>query len=229
MKKVIVFFAAFSAFTALAQDPSASCIKDLANDARLQILADKFVFDVSKGQPLEVLANKEIPNSQEKIALSFLATESDKCLELGADWRKVTYNANVNALVNTFRVEGAIVLSDLYAGNSTFGDVAKIRSKKAAEFKNAIEALQKEAQIQKDLEFKRTADEAYQRRLAERLAWQQQEENRRRDAIQALQNFKPLPIVDIPFTPMPLRVSPPNRTQTTNCTTYRNSMNCVTN
>ena len=159
MKKCIIFcIGILGACYSLAQDPTVLCATELKADARVQILADKLVFDATKWQALEVLANKSKPTANEKVALSVFAAESERCLELGADWRLKTYPAAINTLLSNFRVESVTALSDLYGGNISYGEFARFRVKKMNELKNSIDTVNRELQVQEEIIKKQRED-----------------------------------------------------------------------
>lgn len=245
MKNYIVLLGGiFLAFHTLAQDPTIQCATELKADSRVQILADKLVFDETKWQSLEVLANKSKPTAKEKIALSVFAAESERCLELGADWRLKTYPAAINTLINNFRVESVTALSDLYGGNISYGDLARFRVKKMNELKNSMEAVNRDIQAQKEIADKQReealvkwAEKRNQDFQANRQAelqqeqarqqQQQQQELARRQAItaQIQQNIKAQQEANDAFLQ---KIQTP-RPQTTNCTRYGNSVSCTSN
>lgn len=247
MKNYIVFLGGiFLAFHTFAQDPTIQCATELKADSRVQILADKLVFDETKWQSLEVLANKSKPTPKEKIALSVFAAESERCLDLGADWRLKTYPAAINTLINNFRVESVTALSDLYGGNISYGDLARFRVKKMNELKNSMEAVNRDVQAQKEIADKQREEalvkwaekrnqdfqanrqaelQQEQARQQQEQARQQQEQARKQALVtQALENLK---IQQDNFKPYYLPVQPIQRQQTTNCTRYGNTVNCT--
>lgn len=259
MKKHIIFYSGiFVACYSFAQDPTALCATELKADARVQILADKLVFDETKWQSLEVLANKTKPTAKEKVALSIFAAESERCLDLGAEWRLKTYPAAINTLINTFRVEAVTALSDLYAGGITYGDLARFRVKKANELKISMGAVYRDVQAQKELADKQRDEALAKQRETDRQAdmqreaitqqqqfarqqqeqARQQQEQARRQALvtQMQQNFKAQQDGSDAFFRQLQQAQVPLTTmqqttnqQTTNCTKYGNSMRCITN
>lgn len=212
----------------IAQDPSTACLAELRADSRIQAIEQKVPFDVSKGQPLEVLASKAKPNNEEKAALSFLASEGERCFDLGSEWRQKNYPPEVNALMTTYRVEMVSALADLYAGNITYGELAKFRAKQVADLKNNVDAIAAKA------EAKRVAKAQHQQELAAQQQQEQQqaqaqreanirqeEEARRQAALQLLLNRQPYQ----PYVQQPYLVPVP---QTTNCTAFGNQLRCTT-
>ena len=221
---------------AAAQDPTPPCLAQLRDDSRVQSLLEKLPFDVTKGQPLEVLANKTKPTAQEKTALSYFAAEGERCLDLGDEWREKNYPAAAMALLRTYRVELLSALAELYAGNMTFGDVAKFRAKQTSDLKNSLETVVREVQAQREAAEKQrdaaASQEsrlneqreaiAQQQRFAQQQAAQQQEEARRQAALQFLMNrpaYQPNQLQPYQMPPLP-------RSQTTNCVVNGNQVNC---
>lgn len=244
---ILIFVVVFACRSALAQDPSASCIQQLGGDQRLQLLFKKAPLDISKGQPLEVLANLTKPTIKEKAALSILVAELDRCTDVGSDWRRQNYPASINGYVNSYQSFLRSALADLYVGKITFGDFAKIRDREYAELLNKVniegQQLQtrrtetarqqeQEAARQKDQEAKAaeaqrqtevrlwTEKVESQRRFAKQQEAQAEESNRQA-AMQFLLNQRQArPSQMQPYqTPIP---------RTTNCSTFGNETNCTT-
>jgi hypothetical protein len=248
MKKCIILcIGILGACYSLAQDPTVLCATELKADARVQILADKLVFDETKWQSLEVLSNKSKPTAKEKIALSVFAAESERCLELGADWRLKTYPAAINTLLSNFRVESVTALSDLYGDNTSYGEFARFRVKKMNELKNSIDAVNRELQVQEEILKKQREDALIKwtekknsefqanRAIEQRQALamqelekskQEQEEARNQALIkQSIDNLKSQLNTPNPYyKPLPTIQRP----QTTNCIRYGNQVDCVT-
>ena len=223
---------------AWAQNPTTECLAQLKEDAKLQILWEKLPFDVTRGQSLEVLANKTKPTMKEKAALSFFTSESERCVDLGAEWRQQNFDPAVISLFATYRVEIVSALADLYAGKTTYGDFGKFRAKQTADLKNNVDAVsrslrtqqaandkQRQEAVAQQNEAGRQAQEQrvaieLQQQFARQQAEEQQEEARRQASLQYLRNQKPY---QVPLYQMPIQ-----RTQTTNCTALGNQMNCTT-
>ena len=224
---------------AIAQDPSAVCIQQLGGDERLQSLFKKAPLDISKGQPLEVMANQSKATAKEKAALSLLVSELDKCTELGADWRKQNYPPSINAYGSTYQSFLRAALADLYAGKLTFGDFAKVRDKEFTELRNKITFEVQQIQAQRDMEKRKQEQEARsaedqrqanavrqaeqaeaQRRYAEQQAMQA-DESRRQAALQLLLNQRQAQ----PYQVQPYQMPVP---RTTSCNTIGNQAYCTT-
>lgn len=223
----------------MAQDPSAACIQQLGGDERLQALFKKAPLDISKGQPLEVLANQSKATAKEKAALSILVSELDRCTELGADWRKQNYPASINGYGNSYQSFLRSAIADLYAGKLSFGDFAKARDREFTELLNkvnnevqqlqaqrAANARQQEqaaatAEEQRKAEMRRSFEQAEARRHEAEQQAIRAEESRRQAAIQYLQNQRQMRPIQVQPYQMPVPT-------TTNCNTFGNQTNCTT-
>ena len=229
MKNLLAFLLSVSAGGfAWAQDPSTACLAELKADSRLSPIEGKVPFDVTKGQSLEVLANKAKPNEQEKAALSYMASEGERCLELGTEWRQKNYPSEINALMTTYRVEIVSALADLYAGNITYGELAKFRAKQAADLKNQVEVVAARVEQIRRMDARRLEEAATQQQDERRRAEaqreaiaRQDEENRRQAALQILLNRRA-------YQPTPLQPYQMPVPQTTNCSAYGNQLSCTT-
>ncbi|MDP1742926.1 hypothetical protein [Polaromonas sp.] len=224
---------------AMAQDPSVACIQQLGGDDRLQSLFKKAPLDISKGQPLEVLANQSKATAKEKAALSILVSELDRCTELGADWRKQNYPASINGYGNTYQSFLRSAIAELYAGKLTFGDFAKARDRELTELLNKVsqevqqiqaqragEKRQQEqaanaAEEQRRAAARRSADQAEAQRRYEEQQAMQAEESRRQATLQYLLNQRQVQ----PYQVQPYQIPIP---KTTNCTTFGGQTNCIT-
>lgn len=213
-----------AALNASAEDPSVACLTQIRDNPNAQVLWSKYPFDVSKGQSLEVLSSTDRPSADERAALSFLATEGQQCLDLGTEWRRANYPTEVNALMETYRVNALSAMADLYAGKVTFGEMAKTRAKLASDFTNQMQAVVSKRKADQTAAEQRRQDVAEQRAYAESQARQQQDavaqqqaESARRQAVFQLLT-RPNPI-SLPQVPQPV---------TTNCWAAGNSVNCTT-
>lgn len=223
------------------ENPSIACISQLKDDARIQILADKIPFDITQSQPLETLANKSKPTAKEKVALSFFVAEGERCANLGAYWREKNVPPEINGLLAAYRIDAVAAIADLYAGKISYGDLAKLRAKSAAELKVRVDAVVRDLQekrasaqlgrqeaeaLRKQAETQareRREMNEQQQRFAQQQAEQQQDEARRQAAMQMLMNQRPSRPYQIQPYQMPIQ-----RSQTTNCEVLGNQMNCTT-
>lgn len=258
MKKItFIIFGLLLAFNVKAEvlaqpstDPTIGCIDQLRVDARFQSLFEKMPIDITKGQPLEVLASKSKVTTKEKNALSLFTAEGEKCFALGSEWRQKNYLPSVVNLLEKYRVDVLSVLADLYSGNLTFGATAKTRAKLLTEFNSNLsgiirdtqalretaekqrlesEAKESEAKVARDLNIQLQLErdqrqEQYTRereQFANQQAEQQQLENRRNALLPYL--MKPYQPYQLPAYQMPIQ-----RQQNTNCTVNGNQMNCTT-
>lgn len=210
-----------AASRASAQDPSTACIMQMKDDPRLQMLWIKYPFDASTGQSLEVLSNPDKPTADEQAALSYVATEGERCFDLGADWRKGNYPSQVNALLATYRVDTLSAMADLYAGKVTFGEMAKTRARLLSDLLNQAQAVASKLKADREVEAHRQRDIAEQRANAEAqqegAAKQQAETARRQALLQILMQAQ-----------RTTQIPPPRQPITTNCWGLGNNINCTT-
>lgn len=242
---ILTFVVVFACRSALAQDPSVSCIQQLGGDQRLQLLYKKAPLDISKGQPLEVLANQSKPTTKEKAALSILVAELDRCTEVGSDWRKQNHPASINGYVNSYQSFLRSALADLYVGKITFGDFAKTRDREYAELLNKVniegrqlqarradatrlqeqeaarqqEPEAKAAEVQRQTEVRIWIEKVEAQRRFAAQQEMQADESKRQAAMQFLLNRRQEQPLYLPPIPIP---------KTTNCSTYGNQTNCTT-
>lgn len=213
-------FSSVLCFAAYAQDPSAACLEQLRNDPRYLPVAEKVPFDVTKGQPIELLASTAKPNAAEKAALSFLATEGERCYELGDRWRTENYGPEISGYMLTYRVDLVSAMADLYAGKITFGDLAKFRAKQMAELKSKVDLAVARVKASRDAAQQAAAarqqeEDARLRQYQEAQA-RQAEESRRQAALMLLMNRPQLQAPRLQPYVMPV----PAPRQSTNCTSY---------
>ena len=237
MNKLIWALAVIPFFgSAVAQSPTNTCASQLGEDAKFQSLFKKAPFDISKGQPLEVLGNQSKATLSDKAALEIFVTELDRCWALGADWRKQNYPASINGYSNSYQSFLRLAIADLYAGKLTFGDFAKARDKAQTEFLNKVNMEVGQIQAQRAGEKQqqeqqssaaalRSAERAEeQRRYEEQRLFAEQEamrvaESRRQEAIRSFYESnkpQPLPIIQLP------------QRRTTDCSTLGNYTTCTT-
>jgi hypothetical protein len=191
-------------------DPSRPCVEQLRSDASVVQLTGKYVFDITGGQPLEVLANSSKPSPQDQAALSDLLEKEEQCLVLGADWRAAHYPPELIAAMSQYLSGALDEVADLYAGKSTYGETARRRAALLAQFQS------KQAAIVSDLQQRRAKaqDEIEARR---QLALSQQEEARRMEIIDRMLRRASLP--------QPTIAPAASNTQ---CFTIGSTLNCST-
>lgn len=218
--------------SAVAQDPSTACLEQLRTDSRYLPVAEKVPFDVTKGQPLELLASAERPTAAEKAALSFLATEGERCYELGDRWRTENYGAEINGYMLAYRVDLVSAMADLYAGKLTFGDLAKFRAKQMTDLKVKIDSAVARArtaresrEAERQAAASRRRDEEARAQQAQEVQMRQFEESRRQAALMMLLN-RPQP--QAPQLKPYIMPTPAPRTST-NCTSYLSGNQLHTN
>jgi len=242
--RAIVFLLYFLSQAAVAQgkDPAIDCLMKLKDDARFSLLFAKMPMDITKGQPIELMADGSKINAKEKAQLSIFVKEGQACYDSGADWRQQNYPVQMNSIMIAYVADGVSVMADLYSGKMTVGEVAKYRAKRLAEFQVAIntavqdikakqeakleaeEAQRKIVQNQERLQQERMQQERQlaeeRQRQEQELAYQQQQqqESRRQAALKFI--FRPQPAFQLPIPPQP---------RFTNCLTSGNMTNCTTN
>jgi hypothetical protein len=195
----------------------------LRDEPKLQAMWVKFPFDPSKGQSLDVLSNPDKPTADDRAALSYLATEGERCFDLGADWRKANYPVQVNALLATYRVDTLSALADLYAGKITFGEMAKTRVRLESDLMNQAQAVVSKLKADRAADEQRQRDVAAQRTYAEAQARQQQEAA----ATQQAELARRQAVLQLLSRPTQISLPQPPKTTTTNCLAYGNAINCT--
>ena len=221
-------------------DPTVACMEKLKSNTELEGLFKKMPLDVSKGQPIEILANNTKATATEKKSILKFIELIETCSNEGSDWRTKNYPVAINNMGAKFQSDTKIAIADLYSGKLTFGELAKIRTKMMTDFIANLQAevakikdartLQEEAiakKAQSDLERDRLRTEAIKDRnaqlAAERQAIAEQnaamaEEARRQSVLQyymrSLPTYQPLPMPKAPTM--------------TNCNAYGNQLNCIT-
>jgi len=226
---------------AQAKDPSSDCLMRLKDDDRFTLLFAKMPMDISKGQPIEVMADSSKVSIKEKSQLSVFVKEGQACYESGTDWRQKNYPAEANSLMISYTVDVLSAMADLYAGKMTYGEVAKYRAKRMAEFQVSINSVvqqikskqatdaaqaklvQDEVRLQKErLQHESDMAEVQQRQERE-LAYQQQEESRRSAALQ----FFFAQRLQTQAQPI-YQIQQPPRSLVTNCSTSGGMTSCTT-
>jgi hypothetical protein len=92
----------------------------------LQILKGKI--DLLKGPvSLETLSNNKKPTQNEKVAILAFDKAVEQCRELGKEWRIKNVPSTVNSMVDSAFSSLKLLLAELYAGRTTYGDFAKNR------------------------------------------------------------------------------------------------------
>lgn len=206
-----------------ALDPSSKCLMLMRDDPQAQVLWSKMPFDVSKGQPLEILASNDKPTPDEKAALSFVATQWQSCLDLGEAWRHRNYPAEVNALLTTYRTDGLLALADLYGGKITYGEMARIRAKLSTDLKNNVDAVVAKTTAQREDDARHVQELAAARNEADRQAQMQADIQRQSALRQAALEMLSRPAYQVPLYQIPIQ-----KTTITNCLVAPGSVNCTT-
>jgi hypothetical protein len=171
---LLVFSAASISASALGNplDESNACIAALQGDPKIQILSSKFPYDIFSSPTLEILANKSKPTPKEKVALSYLNIEREKCIDIGNEFRRNNFPVDIQALATTFRSDSVSTLADLYAGKMTYGEAAKVRAKIAADFRMNLDSLVQKYQAQEEIRQRQNQEAEDLKRSEERQAKQ---------------------------------------------------------
>lgn len=107
-------------------DPSDACIANLPSQKELQILKGKI--DLASGPvSLETLSNNKKPTQNEKLAILTFDKTVEQCRELGKEWRIKNVPPTINGMVDRAFSSLKLLLAELYAGRTTYGDFAKNR------------------------------------------------------------------------------------------------------
>ena len=234
------------------EDPTPACLVALSQDGRLKAIQDKIAIVDAKYQTLDMLSNDKKPTKNERSLISLWATEGNKCIELGAQWRLQNYPPTVVALFNGYVSDLNSLGADLYSGKITYGAFAKKRAEKAKEFDtNAGKAVQEyivqqqaldQQQRIADQQLKQREEEtARQNELAQRQEYyrkqemeRQAAEAQRREKIEILkylnEAYKPIPLPKLSSTPLqstPVPMHQPIRQpSTTSCQWIGNQFVC---
>lgn len=237
------------------EDPTPACLVALSQDGRLKAIQDKIAIVDAKYQTLDMLSNDKKPTKNERSLISLWATEGNKCIELGAQWRLQNYPPTVVALFNGYVSDLNSLGADLYSGKIAYGTFAKKRAEKAKEFDaNAGKAVQEYVVQQQALDQQqRIADQQLKQReeetvrqneLAQRQEYYRQQEMKQRAAevasrqaidIMRIYNetYKPIQLPKISTQPLqtaPMQAAEPIRRQsTTNCRWFFDQLQCTTN
>ena len=252
---VLGLFCIFTRLASASEDPTPACLVALSQDGRLKAIQGKIAIVDAKFQTLDMLSNDKKPTKNERSLISLWATEGNKCIELGSQWRLQNYPPTVVALFNGYVSDLNSLGADLYSGKITYGEFAKKRAEKAKEFDtNAGKAVQ-EYMVQQqaldqqqriaDQQFKQREEEtARQNELEQRQEYYRQQEMKQRAAEAASrqaidiikiynETYKPIQLPKISTQPLqtaPMPAAEPIRRQsTTNCRWFFDQLQCTTN
>lgn len=164
-----------------AQSSSDQCLQNIEDDPAAAAIKGKVAFNV-KNQTIEMLANTQKPNAQEKKAILFWDTQRTNCINARlARESNQAIPASIRAIeINHQEIRKNLIVG-LYAGNLTYGEFAK----KSSEAYN--KAFLARAEIVDQLS-KQQGDEAARDRLIRaqenqaRAALQNAETNRQSEA-----------------------------------------------
>jgi hypothetical protein len=162
---------------------SVDCLSNILVTPDAKLLSGKVLLDPSAKPTLALLADKSKVNPKEQAALSDVVAEWERCLDIGADWRKQNYPVIINSMFDSYWVDLKSIFADLYGKNLTFGEVAKARAKLDVEFKNNFENVFADLQQKKMAEEKQRLEADSQRRYAEARNQQEREAESQRQRV----------------------------------------------
>ncbi len=148
-------------------DPTLACTAKIGVNGELKMLQGKVVFTDVKIQPLDILANSDIPTKKERKVISIWVDERNKCNQLGEGWRNQYLPPTLVSLINSFNSDELFFAAELYGGKLTYGNFANKRAKRSMEYQQAwSKEIQQITQQQELLK--------QQQEIAERTEKQQQ-------------------------------------------------------
>ncbi|MFZ6681731.1 hypothetical protein [Undibacterium sp. Tian12W] len=172
----------FNAQSEKTRQESLTCMSKLADDPRTLSLASKFALDSKKAASMEMLANTSKPGAKDKPALSYIVGEWERCIDIQMEPRRKFLPPEVDSLISSYRLELRTGFADLYAGKSSYGDMARLRAKLDIDFKQKLDALTAKFQAQEFAEAKQKQEAEAQKRYAEAQSQQQREAEKQRQA-----------------------------------------------
>lgn len=183
-----------------AADPTNICMRRVTEDPFIITqLASKAGIGRPGNPSIEMLADKSRANAEEKQALSTYSAERQKCIDLGASYRRQNYPAQVTMTMEQGAQNIALLLAKLYAGDITFGEYNELRMKNASEARSRLadydQSIRREQQAEAD--------------------------RRQTNANNALQNLNNQLLLQ-------QQINNANRPRTTNCQRLGNQVNCTT-
>ena len=141
MKSLVFSCLVAASFAATAQNPVDQCFRSAGNFPQFSLIDSKVGGAVvSPSYSLEQLSDASTPTDDEKKALSLWQQKRQACILAGNDF----YRANAPALVPLFsrvQTDFSAILSKLYTGQITFGQMLQERSKMADSAKAALNDL----------------------------------------------------------------------------------------
>ncbi len=141
-------------------DPSVACFRGLEHDARFDKMKVRGAVGSAIQVTLEMAASRDKASDEEKSQLSILAVARQTCLDLGKAWRRTYAPPEIAVIYETLQMRVMDLMANLYGGDITWGEYIARRRGIASEFE------QSRAQIATNL--------------------RNQEESRRRDAVNTL-------------------------------------------
>ena len=133
--------------TQLRVNPGTSCFAALAASHSSRRLASQVPFLSASAATPEVLANRAVPNRNEKQELGSVIAGYGMCLDMAATWRKQTYAPAVVSTLDAYWHEAQAILKELAGGKRSFGDAARAIADTDKAYKNRIATLERVANL----------------------------------------------------------------------------------
>ncbi|RZF25883.1 hypothetical protein EVC45_31210 [Paraburkholderia sp. UYCP14C] len=220
-----------------AEDPSIACFAAMADNPAFAPLRGKVVLKLGAHPDLSMLANDHRPTKREKDAIAAWVAESERCYDLGHDYRAIAYQPVVSALIDESMHAIEALVAKLYAGKLTYAQFNQQRQATDDTYRERVASTLQTLQAESDREqanrrAQQASIEAQQKAAAAQEAATQAQaqaneeaaQNARRAlALQMLANSRPI------YTPLP--PPPPIRTpsiQNTNCYQIGSQLHCTT-
>lgn len=118
-------------FAAAESNPTESCIDALANEPRLQVLADKLALARSSQARLVRVAERT-PSAEERAAIAVWMDKRNGCFEAGVAQRRAEMKAPEIAFVRSVFVFQQRLVAELQQGRLTYAEFNHRRAELAA-------------------------------------------------------------------------------------------------
>jgi hypothetical protein len=133
--------------TQLRVNPGTSCFAALAASHSAKRLASQVPFLSASAASPEALANRAVPNRNQKEELGSVIAGYGMCLDMAASWRKQTYAPAVVSVLDAYWHDAQSILKELAGGKRTFGDAAKAIADTDKAYKVRIGTLERVANL----------------------------------------------------------------------------------
>lgn len=119
---------------AASDDPSNACFNGLASDSRLRVLVPRIgAINRADQASIDMMASKESPSEQERLALKIWTVARQTCVEMGADFRKAYAPPQYQGIIEAYNAPLMMAIAKLYAGDINYGQFIAERQRLAAE------------------------------------------------------------------------------------------------